>query len=68
MKINKETSNINMSLYAVFSSIQLDIEGSNIDFAGWIPSDIDKKSMPIDIYESEKKKVKNKNQKFYLKM
>lgn len=68
MKINAETPNcINILLYAAFSSIPLDIEGSNIDFVGWIPSDEDKKYMPLDVYESEKKKGEEQNGKVLFK-
>lgn len=64
MKINSGTTNrINILLYAAFSSIPLDIEGSNIDFIGWIPSEQDKKYMPEDVYESEKKKGEEQNSK-----
>lgn len=56
MKINTETpKHINALLYAAFSSMPLDIEGTNIDFVGWMPSEEDKKYMPLDIYEAEKK-------------
>lgn len=64
----KITSNyINTSLYSVFSSIPLDIEGSNIDFVGWIPSEMEKEHMPINIYEFEKKKGEEQNSKVLFK-
>lgn len=58
---------INTSLYSVFSSIPLDIEGSNIDFVGWIPSEMEKEHMPINIYEFEKKKGEEQNSKVLFK-
>ena len=46
MKINHDTPpHTNAALYTAFSSIPLDIEGSNLDKTGWIPSEDDKKIM-----------------------
>jgi len=57
MKINAATpKDVNLKLYMAFSSIPLDIEGSNIDFVGWIPSEEDKKYMQDDDYEMNRKK------------
>lgn len=64
MKINAETPNsINILLYAAFSSIPLDIEGSNLENTGWIPSENDKKYMDeknyiLAIEEANKKNAK----------
>jgi len=68
MKINSETPRpIQSLLYIAFSSILLDIEGSNIDFTGWIPSEKDKKHMSTDVYELEKKKGEDQNSKVIFK-
>ena len=65
MKINSEAPNTtNMLLYAAFSSVPLDIEGSNIDFVGYIPSEEDKKYMPSHVYNA----VKEKNEKLKSKV
>ena len=64
MKINAETPNcINILLYAAFSSIPLDIEGSNIDCVGWIPSPADVKYMETEWYIKAKKEGEEKNEK-----
>lgn len=64
MKINSRTTDeTNALLFKVFSKIPLDVEGSNIDFVGWIPSEDDKKYMPNDVYESEKKKGEEQKEK-----
>lgn len=40
----------NAALFAAFSSIKLDIEGSNIAHVGWKPNEEDKKHMPEEHY------------------
>ena len=68
MKINKETpDNINKLLYLAFSSIKLDIEGSNLQNTGWIPSDKDKKYMDEDRYKYAIEEGNNKNEKVLFK-
>ena len=67
MKINSNTpANVNRALYMAFSEILLDIEGSNIDYVGWIPSEEDRKWLGSD-YEIEKKKGEDKNSKVIFK-
>ena len=68
MKINAETPNcINILLYAAFSSIPLDIEGSNLENTGWIPSETDKKYMDEKNYLLAIEEAKTKNEKVLFK-
>lgn len=68
MKINAETPNcINTLLYAAFSPIPLDIEGSNLENTGWIPSEIDKKYMDEKNYLLAIEEAKTKNEKVLFK-
>jgi hypothetical protein len=41
----------NVLLYAAFSSIPLDIEGSNLENTGWMPSESDIKYMGEESYK-----------------
>jgi hypothetical protein len=68
MKINAETPNcINILLYAAFSSIPLDIEGSNLENTGWIPSENDKKYMDGKNYLLAIEEANSKNAKVIFK-
>ena len=68
MKINAETPNcINILLYAAFSSIPLDIEGSNLENTGWIPSENDKKYMDEKNYLLAIEEANSKNAKVIFK-
>lgn len=68
MKINAETPNcINILLYAAFSSIPLDIEGSNIDFVGWTPTPEDERFMSEEGFIKAKKEGEEKNEKVIFK-
>lgn len=62
MEINKETKdNINKLLYSAFSSIKLDIEGSNLQNTAWFPSEKDKKYMDEERYKHAIEEWNNKN-------
>lgn len=51
MKINAETPHYtNILLYTAFSSIPIDIEGSNLQNTGWMPSENDKNDMGEESY------------------
>jgi hypothetical protein len=68
MKINTETpNNINMLLYNAFSNIPLDIEGSNLENTGWIPSESDKKYMNEENYRLAIDEGNAKNEKVLFK-
>ena len=68
MKINKETpDNINKLLYLAFSSIKLDIEGSNLQNTCWIPSEKDKKYMDEESYNDVIEEWNNENAKVLFK-
>jgi len=54
-------------LYAVFSAITLDVEGSNIAFTGWIPSESDKKYMDDDSFAKAVQEGNEKNAKVLFK-
>jgi len=54
-------------LYNVFSAIPLDIEGSNIAYTGWIPSESDKKWMDGDSFAKSVKEGEEKNAKVLFK-
>ena len=57
----------NMLLYAAFSVIPLDIEGSNIAITGWIPSESDKKYMSDDSFAKAVEEGNEKNAKVLFK-
>lgn len=68
MKINTETPNsINVLLYTVFSTIPLDIEGSNLQNTGWMPSEEDRKYMDEVNYNYAIEECKLKNSKVIFK-
>ena len=54
-------------LYAAFSSIQLDIEGSNLENTGWIPSESDIKYMGEENYKLAVEECNFKNSKVMFK-
>ena len=54
-------------LYAAFSAITLDVEGSNIACTGWIPSESDKKYMDDDSFSKAVKECEEKNAKVLFK-
>lgn len=68
MKINAETPNcINVLLYAAFSTIPLDIEGSNLENTGWMPSESDIKYMGEESYKLAVEECNLKNSKVIFK-
>jgi hypothetical protein len=68
MKINAETSNCtNILLYTAFSSIPLDIEGSNLENTGWMPSESDIKYMGEENYKLAVEECNLKNSKVMFK-
>jgi len=60
---NTTAIDANTKLYAAFIQIPLDIEGSNLQKTGWIPSEQDRKFMDDDNYELAKKEAEEKNAK-----
>jgi len=57
----------NVLLYAAFSSILLDVEGSNIAFTGWIPCEPDRKYMDNDSFDKAVQEGNEKNAKVLFK-
>lgn len=57
----------NVLLYAAFSSIPLDIEGSNLENTGWMPSESDIKFMGDERYKLAVKECNLKNSKVLFK-
>ena len=53
----------NVLLYAAFSSIPLDIEGSNLENTGWMPSESDIKYMGEESYKLAVEECNLKNSK-----
>jgi hypothetical protein len=53
--------------YIVFSSIPLDIEGSNLGITGWIPTESDTGYIDEETYKFEVEKYKSKNEKVIFK-
>ena len=67
-KIKDESKTIpNTMLYEVFSAIPLDVEGSNIAFTGWIPSESDKAYMDNDSFTKAVQEGTEKNAKVLFK-
>ena len=57
----------NVLLYAAFSSIPLDIEGSNLENTGWMPSETDIKYMGEESYKLAVEEGNLKNSKVMFK-
>ena len=57
----------NVLLYAAFSSIPLDIEGSNLENTGWMPSESDIKYMGEESYKLAVEECNFKNSKVMFK-
>jgi hypothetical protein len=68
MKINSYTTEEqNLALFKAFQSVALDIEGSNLENTGWMPSDIEKQRMDEKVYTSYVEEANAKNAKVIFK-
>lgn len=63
----KQTVEEAANLHLIFSNIPLDIEGSNISFTGWIPSEAERKYMDDDSIAKAIKEGEGKNSKVLFK-